>query len=298
MMDLLGIKELRPGEEKDANWDESKANVYPKLPDPLVEKNGKRVTTAEEWWKERRPEIVEDYDREVLGRTPANLPKVSWEVVSTTKESIGDVAVVTKRLAGHVDNSSYPQIEVTIDATLTTPARAAGKVPVMMELAFPGEFKASLARPISDTGSGALGDYGQAWERQVLAKGWGFAVLSPTSYQADDGAGMTEGIIGLVNKGQPRTLEDWGGLKAWAWGASRLWITLRRTRPWTQGVWGLKATRAWASRRWWRWRTIRGLRCFTPVRRARAGRSFTGTFMASRSAISSRNSITGWAETC
>jgi hypothetical protein len=55
----------------------------------------------------------------------------------------------------------------------------------------------------------------------VLARGWGFAVLSPTSYQADDGSGLTEGIIGLVNKGQPRTLDDWGALRAWAWGASR-----------------------------------------------------------------------------
>jgi len=134
MMDLLGIKELRPGEEKDANWDEGKANVYPRLPDPLVEKNGKQVTTAAEWWKKRRPEIVEDYDREVLGRTPANLPKVSWEVVSTTSETMGDVPVVTKRLAGHVDNSSYPLISVTIDATLTTPARATGPVPAIMEL--------------------------------------------------------------------------------------------------------------------------------------------------------------------
>jgi hypothetical protein len=222
MMDLLGIKALRPGEEKDANWDEAKANQYTNLPDPLVEKNGKRVTTAEEWWKERRPEIQEDYDREVLGRTPANLPRVAWEVVSTTPEKIGDMAVVTKRLAGHVDNSSYPQIVVTIDATLTTPVHAAGPVPVIMELAFSGEYKASLNRPLSDTTSGALGDYGQTWEGQVLAKGWGFAVLSPMSFQADNGAGLTEGIIGLMNKGQPRGLEDWGALKAWAWGAGRL----------------------------------------------------------------------------
>lgn len=222
LMDLLGIKELRPGEERDANWDEAKANVYPKLPAVLVEKNGKSVTTAEEWWKERRPEIVEDYDREVLGRTPANLPTVTWKVVSTTPETMGGVAVVTKRLAGHVDNSSYPQIAVTIDATLTVPATAARPVPVMMELAFAGEYKASLARPISDTSSGALGDYGQTWERQVLGKGWGFAVLSPMSFQADDGGGLTEGIIGLMNKGQPRGVEDWGALKAWAWGASRL----------------------------------------------------------------------------
>lgn len=222
MMDLLGIKELRPGEVNDANWDESRAMVYPSLPDPLVEKNGKRVTTAQKWWKERRPEIVADYDREVLGQTPANLPRVTWEVVSSTRETMGDVAVVTKRLAGHVDNSSYPQISVTIDATLTTPVRAAGPVPLIMELAFGGEYKASLTRPLSATGSGALGDYGQTWEQQVLARGWGFAVLSPMSFQADDGAGLTEGIIGLMNKGQPRTLNDWGALKAWAWGASRL----------------------------------------------------------------------------
>jgi hypothetical protein len=228
MMDLLGIKALRPGEEKDANWDESKANMYPNLPDPLVEKSGKRVTTAEEWWKVRRPEIVEDYDREVLGRTPPNLPRVTWEVVSTSPETMGDVSVVTKRLAGHVDNSSYPQIAVTIDATLTVPAKAvgpahtAGPVAVIMELAFSGEYEASLKRPLSDTGSGALGDYGQTWERQVLKKGWGFAVLSPMSFQADNGAGLTQGIIGLMNKGQPRGLEDWGALKAWAWGAGRL----------------------------------------------------------------------------
>jgi hypothetical protein len=55
----------------------------------------------------------------------------------------------------------------------------------------------------------------------VLARGWGYAVLIPTSFQADTGAGLNEGIIGLVNKGQPRKLDDWGTLRAWAWGASR-----------------------------------------------------------------------------
>jgi hypothetical protein len=55
----------------------------------------------------------------------------------------------------------------------------------------------------------------------VLAHGWGYAILIPTSIQADYGEGLSEGIIGLVNKGQPRKLEDWGALRAWAWGASR-----------------------------------------------------------------------------
>jgi hypothetical protein len=62
---------------------------------------------------------------------------------------------------------------------------------------------------------------GPTWQEQVLAKGWGYAVLVPTSVQADNGAGLTAGIIGLCNRGQPRKPEDWGALRAWAWGASR-----------------------------------------------------------------------------
>src|SRR5262249_9877914 len=56
---------------------------------------------------------------------------------------------------------------------------------------------------------------------QLIADGWGYATLTPASIQADDGAGMTRGIIGLVNRGQPRKPNDWGSLRAWAWGASR-----------------------------------------------------------------------------
>ena len=55
----------------------------------------------------------------------------------------------------------------------------------------------------------------------MLAKGWGYAIIVPNSIQADNGAGLTRGIIGLCNKGQPRKPDDWGALRAWAWGASR-----------------------------------------------------------------------------
>jgi hypothetical protein len=227
LLDLLKIKEedLRrspatgANAPNAANYDESKANVYPNLPDPLVFKNGRRVTSAHAWAL-RRKEIKEDFDREILGRPPAGLPKVTWEVLSTTPETYGGVAVITKRLQGRVDNSSYPQLTVNIEMTLTTPAHANGPVPVLMELAFAKDFQDALARPTPKAIPGAPGSYGVKWQ-PVLARGWGFAVLSPTSYQADDGAGLTEGIIGLVNKGQPRTLDDWGALRAWAWGASR-----------------------------------------------------------------------------
>jgi hypothetical protein len=231
LMGLLGIKELRRGADTDAkspfaaNYDESKAGIYPRLPDPLLLKSGKRVTSARVWWTRRRPQIVEYFDREIYGRVPANLPKVTWEVVSITPEKIGDVPVVTKRLAGHVDSSADPRITVNIDLIMTTPAHAAGPVPLIMQLAFSKEFMAAIARQSSETipgGScGPLGDGGLPWQRQVLARGWGFAILNPVSYQADDGAGLVEGIIGLMNKGQPRKPDDWGTLRAWAWGASR-----------------------------------------------------------------------------
>jgi (4-O-methyl)-D-glucuronate---lignin esterase len=218
LMDLLKIKELRPGANPNdpkspnaVNYDESKANPYPDLPDPLTLKNGKKVTTAEQWWKERRPEIVEDFDREVYGRVPKETPKVKWEATDTKDDKVGDTAVVTKKLVGHVDNSAYPAITVDIQLTLTTPADAKGPVPVIMEFGFGGR---GFGPP---PGAGS----GPTWQQQVLAKGWGYAILVPTSVQADNGAGLTKGIIGLCNKGQPRGVEDWGALRAWAWGASR-----------------------------------------------------------------------------
>jgi hypothetical protein len=56
---------------------------------------------------------------------------------------------------------------------------------------------------------------------QLMAAGWGYGTINPGSIQADNGAGLTKGIIGLVNRGQPRKTDDWGALRAWAWGAAR-----------------------------------------------------------------------------
>jgi hypothetical protein len=226
LLDLLHIAALRPGPSGDpkapnaANTDESKVVPYT-LPDPLMLKSGKRVNSSKIWWKQRRPEIVEDFDREVLGRVPAQTPTVHWEVISSTNEKVGEFPVVTKRLVGHVDNSTYAQIAVNIDLTLTVPANAPGPIPVMMEFSFSPEFMAALRKRLSKEQLAAFEGSGPSWQEQVLAKGWGYAIYIPTSVQADNGEGLTQGIIGLVNKGQPRKLDDWGALRAWAWGASR-----------------------------------------------------------------------------
>lgn len=224
-MDLLHITSLRRGADGDpksphsANFDESKVLAYT-LPDPLVLNNGKRVKNAKMWWKRRRPEIVADFDREVYGRVPKNIPKVNWEVLSTVKEENGSVPVITKKLVGHVDNSSYPLVGVGIQLTLSTPANATAPVPVMMEFGLSPEFLAAMKKRFSPEQLAAIMGSGPSWQQQVLAKGWGYATYIPTSVQPDNGEGLTEGIIGLVNKGLPRKLDDWGALRAWAWGAS------------------------------------------------------------------------------
>jgi hypothetical protein len=221
MLDVLHITSLRQGANGNdpkapnyANYDESKANPYPNPPDPLKLNNGKTVKKASVWWNKRRPEIVEDFDREIYGRVPKNVPNVKWEVTSTTNGMNGGVPIVTKALAGHVDNSSYPQVTVDIQLSLTTPANATGKVPVMMQ--FGGGPIGAGRGPIAGRGPA-----GPTWQQQVLAKGWGYATLATSTVQADNGAGLTQGIIGLVNKGQRRKPDDWGALRAWAWGASR-----------------------------------------------------------------------------
>jgi hypothetical protein len=135
--------------------------------------------------------------------------------------------VITKKLTGHTDNLSYTNIAVNIQLTLSTPANATGPVPVIMQFGFAG-FGGRGRGGLGGTNGfggrgfgGGFGGGGPTWQQQVLAKGWGYAVITPNSIQADNGAGLTQGIIGLCNKGQPRKPDDWGALRAWAWGASR-----------------------------------------------------------------------------
>ena len=216
MLTKLGNPELRPGPSGNpdapdaANTDESKATPYRTLPDPLMLDDGSIVADAETWWNIRRPEIAETFDREVYGRMPDHTPDVQWEVIHTADTTIGGQHAVTKQLVGHVDNSAYPEISVDIRFSLTVPRQSDRPVPVIMEFGFPWP-----------RGFGMPSAPGKSWQEQVLEKGYGYAILDPTSYQADNGAGLTAGIIGLVNKGERRQPGDWGTLKAWAWGAGR-----------------------------------------------------------------------------
>jgi hypothetical protein len=263
LMRELGIEALRPGPSGDphapnhANYDEARANPHPNLPDALTMKDGQKVATAKEWWTERRPQIVHDYEKYVYGFVPKDVPKVTWSVVASEREFVGFHPVTATELNGHVDNASYPLIDVNLRMTLVTPADVKGPVPVLMMFGpsgFPNPvqpsqeqiakinkaLEAMLAKqdpslravfathpafqmvravPFQFPHLNADGGLPSTWE--LIAAGWGYAALDPQSAQPDNAAGLTEGIIGLVNKGQPRKPDQWGALRAWAWAASQ-----------------------------------------------------------------------------
>ena len=229
-MKLAGVNQLRapmnatrPDLPNYTNYDEKKANPYP-LPDLLAFKNGKSVKTKADWIK-RRAEIKQMVDEYVYGKYPAHIPKVTWKLDGTENLTVEGIAVVAKHLTGHVDNSSYPSVNIDIKVDVVTPVSMKGKrVPVIIG-------GGALPRPPVPgapvfAGRGApnpriTGPAVDSSAKQLLSRGWGFVSINSNQVQADNGAGLTSGIIGLVNKGQPRKMDDWGVLRAWAWSQSR-----------------------------------------------------------------------------
>ena len=267
MKELLGITELRPGKngnpdskENPANYDVELATPFTKLPDLMVTNKGKTVKDIKDWEQVRRHEIVKDFEKEVYGEVPENVPNVKWEVIFQERELIGWTPVIVKKLVGKVDNSNYPKIDVNISMVVVTPANAQGKVPLLMmfgpaDIPAPRqpnktEFEylnnvllnelrkdpkaasilneypayAPLMRPANynEFGFYRLDENELTRERDLINAGWGYAKLDTNSIQPDNGASLTcTGIIALTNKGKTRTPEQWGALRAWGWGASR-----------------------------------------------------------------------------
>ena len=241
---LLGITAMQHpataydiGKPGNANYDESRANPYPTLPDVLRLNDGTRVTTPEQW-KKHRAEIKAMFDEDVYGKFPAHIPSVTWNVDSVETMTVQGIPAIVKHVTGHVDNWSYPAITVDIHADVVTPASAKGtRVPVIIgggsirprpifarPPAAPGQVVHQLSAPPDAPDSAKL----------LLQHGWGFVGRNSNEVQADNGAGLDKGIIGLVNKGQPRRLDDWGVLRAWGWGDSKL-LDYLQTDPGVDG---------------------------------------------------------------
>ena len=253
-----------PKAPNSANYDEATAGPRSELPDPLRTAAGRPVTTAKDWWQTRRPEILAAFEREVYGRVPATAPRIDWRVDSTDREFVAMTPVIARRLIGHADNSAAPQIAVDIRMTVVVPANAKGPVPLLIMFGrddFPAPSQPSRAEferidaglkallVARDPGLGPVFDAHPAFmlhtqpafgppqrdakgnlprPDQVIAAGWGYAMLDTETIQPDNAAGLSRGVIGLASRGQPRQPDEWGALRAWAWGASQAFDVLSR----------------------------------------------------------------------
>jgi hypothetical protein len=206
--DVPGHTIVRSGWGNWSNYDLAKADRYP-IPDVLTLKSGAPVADAQTWWARRRPEILADFQSEVYGTIPEHIPAVTWEVTAIDKAALGGTATL-KHIVGHIDNSSYPVATPSIAIALYLPTNAGGPVPVMVVASWSTSGKGFGPAP---TGPTAM--------EQVIAHGWGYALVDTYGVQADSGGRLNVGIIGLVNRGNPRKPDDWGALAAWSWGLSR-----------------------------------------------------------------------------
>ncbi len=201
-----------------SNYDESKVGDY-KLPNPLVMNDGRPVTSAEMWFKERRPEILKFYQAEIYGRIPENTPKVKWEVTETDDKARDGTAIM-KHVVGRMNNEpDGPKMNMTV----FLPAKATEPVPMILAISFGFGGGARRGGPAADSPSPPRPASDAESVGEALRRGWGHATLTYSDIQPDRPNMWKQGVIGLTLKeGQAAPAPDeWGTISAWAWGISR-----------------------------------------------------------------------------
>ncbi|MBI1917892.1 MAG: acetylxylan esterase [Planctomycetes bacterium] len=206
--------------------------AHTELPDPLVMLNGKRVTTKEQWIKDRRPELKELFQYYMYGYLPP--PR---KVESTTRW-VNKRAFDGKATLKEITLSFGPAEMPKIHLLLVVPNKRKGPVPVFVGLNFCGNHALvkdpTIRLPTvwmypnhpgvknnraTDEGRGAEID---VWSiEQSIDRGYAVA----TFYDGDvdpDRPDTRDGIQPHFRlEGEKPDPHDWGTIAAWAWGLHR-----------------------------------------------------------------------------
>ena len=220
----------------EVNYDESQVPAYP-LPDPLVNLAGQRITSAQQWWQQRRPEILRLFETEMFGKTPAGPVPLRWEVWDQSDQA-WDGAARRKQVTIYLsDRADGPRM----DLLLYLPRTVTGPAPVFLALNFGGNQSICNDPQVRVTSSWAEGSEqdgvvdqrtteasrGRSASRwpipQVLERGYGVATIYYGDIDPDFDDGFQNGVHPLFyREGQTAPAADeWGSIGAWAWGLSR-----------------------------------------------------------------------------
>ena len=210
------------------NYDESKVPEYV-LPDPLVEKNGRRVKSVRDWENKRRPEIMDMLRKEMYGYEPGKPSGLHFKVLEESRDAFGGKATRRQVAVYFTEDESR-----FMTLLMYVPNGANGPVPAFMGMNFRGNYATTTDPEVLMPTEGQLADYG-AWYQPVGRGDWGrrwpyeyvlsrgYAVVTMFYGDADPdwNDGFRNGVHGLIDAGKPRKADSWGTVSAWAWGLSR-----------------------------------------------------------------------------
>ncbi len=115
--------------QREVNYDEDKVPNYV-LPELLQLQNGEKVTSIEQWEKQRRPEIMELFSSEVYGRTPTDRIKVTYETITKNPNALRGKATAWQVRFTFSSGSEDETREAIL--LLYIPNKRKGKVPVFV----------------------------------------------------------------------------------------------------------------------------------------------------------------------
>jgi hypothetical protein len=220
--------------QQEVNYDEAKVPAY-ELPDALVMQDGTRVTSAEQWWSARRPEIERLFETQVYGRAPGRPEAMHSMVFEQSDNALGGRARRKQVTVYFSDDDQAAQMDLLI----YVPRSAAGPVPLFLGLNFQGNHAivddpaVRLSRRwMRESRDGSVVDH-QATEAsrgrdqrswgidQILERGYGLAVIYYGDIDPDFDDGFRNGVHSIYHRDAPPGADQWGSISTWAWGLSR-----------------------------------------------------------------------------
>nr|WP_293834080.1 acetylxylan esterase [uncultured Arsenicibacter sp.] len=212
------------------------------LPDPLLMGNGKRVQTARQWTRERRPELLNLFASEMYGQTPPRPSAMRFVVVDEDRQALGGLATRKQVVIYYNGTPQGPQTDVL----LYIPNQVKGPAPAIIGLNFWGNHTIHpdpgirLAKSFVESGKNnpyidlscvqhnrateaCRGTNARQWPVEKILKA-GYALV--TAYREDvasDNAAstLTTGVHQLFPSYQQRS-DNFGTIGAWAWALSRI----------------------------------------------------------------------------
>jgi hypothetical protein len=228
---------LDGAQSQEVNYDESKVGAYT-LPDPLVLKNGQRVTDTKTWVNKQRPEILRLFETQVYGRSPARPAGLKFEVLASESEAFGGKAIRKEIRVCFTGSKDGPGL----DLLLYVPNRVSRPVPTFLGLNFSGNQAICGDRDIrlpecwtrepkdgsfvkKKAAESTRGSESNRWPvHMILDRGYALATIFYGDIEPDFAEGWKKGARATMSKEGAKTQfkpDEWGAITAWAWGLSR-----------------------------------------------------------------------------